>query len=191
MQRNSLERSSPMQLARQPGSPEGWIDPGQTMLDGPAREALRQAAASLDAAERRRRPHEMCAALAQVGRCYRDLRALSAAEDALGQALRWARASGSVDQQVELLCELADTACALAEELADDQPRSAHSARERARDRSYEATRLASAVADPHWEVTVLLRVSDALNRCGDHDDALGLATRALELMAAEGKASD
>jgi len=188
MRRNALDRSPSMQLVRQPGSPEGWIDPGQTMLDGPAREALRQAAAALDAAERHMRPHEMSAAFAQVGRCYRELRAHSAAEDALGQALRWARASASVDLQVELLCDLADTACALADELADDEPRSAHTARERARDRGFEASRLASGVADPHWEVTVLLRVSDTLNRCGDHDDALGLATRALALIAAEGK---
>jgi tetratricopeptide (TPR) repeat protein len=179
-----------MQLQRQPGRPEGWIDSGQTMLDGPEREALRQAAAALDDAERHMRPHEMGAALAQLGCCYRGLRAHSAAEDAFGQALRWARASASVDLQVELLCDLAETACALAEELADDEPRSAHAARERARDRSFEATRFAGSVADPHWEVTVLLRISDALNRCGDHDDALGLATRALELIAAEGKSN-
>jgi len=122
-----------MQLQRQPGSPEGWIDSGQTMLDGPERQALRQAAAALDHAERHMRPHEMGAALAQLGCCYRGLRAHSAAEDAFGQALRWARASASVDLQVELLCDLAETACALAEELAEDEPRSAHAARERAR----------------------------------------------------------
>ena len=32
----------------------------------------------------------------------------------------------------------------------------------------------------------VLLRVSDVLDRCGDHDDAISLQTRALSLMSAE-----
>lgn len=181
---NGIERSPPMQLQRQPGSPDGWIDAGQTMLDGPAREALRQAAAALDAAEMKALPHEMAAAHAQVGRCYRALRSPAAAEDTLLQALRWARASGSSDLQVELLCELAETACELAAELAEDEPRSAHGARERARDRAFEASGLAGQVADAQWEITVLLRISDTLNRCGDHDDAAALQSRAMALMA-------
>ena len=178
-----------MQLQRQPGSPEGWIDPGQTMLDSPAREALRVAAAALDAAEVKALPHDMAAALGQVGRCYRALRSPGAAEDTLLQALRWARASGSADQQVELLCELAETACALASELAEQEPRSAHAARERARDRAFEASRLAGQVADAQWEITVLLRISDTLNSCGDHDDAAALQSRAMALMAREATA--
>lgn len=186
MQRNEHDRSLTMQLQRHPGSPEGWIDAGQTMLDSPAREALRHASAALDTAEVRAKPHDMCGALARLGRCYRDLRAHSAAEDVLGQALRWARATGSPDLQVDLLCELAETACMLAEELAEDEARSAYAARERARDRAFEASRLAGSVADAQWEITVLLRISDTLNRCGDHDDALGLQTRALQLMASE-----
>jgi hypothetical protein len=39
-------------------------------------------------------------------------------------------------------------------------------------------------VADPDWEIKVLLRVSDVLDRCGDRDDAVQLQTRALRLMA-------
>ena len=35
----------------------------------------------------------------------------------------------------------------------------------------------------PHWEIKVLLRASDVLDRCGDHDDAITLQTRAMELM--------
>jgi len=37
--------------------------------------------------------------------------------------------------------------------------------------------------ADPHWEIKVLLRASDALDRCGDHDDAITMQTRAMALM--------
>ena len=38
-------------------------------------------------------------------------------------------------------------------------------------------------VADPQWEIKVLLRVSDVLDRCGDHDDAVELQSRAMRLM--------
>ena len=41
----------------------------------------------------------------------------------------------------------------------------------------------ARSVADPQWEITVLLRVSDVLDRCGDHDDAVALQSRAMRLM--------
>ena len=42
---------------------------------------------------------------------------------------------------------------------------------------------LAGHVADAQWEVTVLLRISDVLDRCGDHDDAVQLQARAMGLM--------
>ena len=38
-------------------------------------------------------------------------------------------------------------------------------------------------MADPSWEVLVLLRVPDVLDRCGDRADAVLLQTRALRLM--------
>ena len=47
-----------------------------------------------------------------------------------------------------------------------------------------EASTLAGRVADPSWEVQVLLRISDVLDRCGDRDDAVQLQTRALRLMS-------
>lgn len=154
----------------------------QPMLDTQERTALRQALVRLDRAEAAGRPYEMSAALTAVGRCYRRLNALRAAEDSLQQALRWAHGCGSVDLQVDLLCELAECACTIAEQLGDSEFRGAHAARERARDAAFEASVLVRRVADPAWERAILLRISDALDRCGDHDDAAWLQSRALGL---------
>ncbi len=149
-----------------------------------ARDAICAAAARLDAAELRAEPFGMSQALAEVGRGYVALRALPSAESCLNQALRWGRMAGSTDLVVDLLCELSETTTALAEDLDALSPGSGHAARERARDHAFEASTLASRVADNAWEVQVLLRVSDVLDRCGDRDDAVLLQTRALRLMA-------
>jgi tetratricopeptide (TPR) repeat protein len=152
-------------------------------LSPSARDALRRAASALDAAEAAGHPYLMSQALAQVARCYRDVGALAGAETGFELALRWARVAGSADPCTELLCELGETAAALGESLHGDDPAAARAALERARDHAFEASRLAGRVADPHWEPTVLLRLSDLLHRCGDHDDACLLQTRALRLL--------
>lgn len=154
-----------------------------SMLETPQRAALREALVRLDQAELTGRPYELSAALTTVGRCYRRLNALRAAEDSLRQALRWAHACGSIDLQVDLLCELAECACGQADQLGEDEFRGAHAARERARDAAFEASVLARRVADPEWERCTLLRISDVLSRCGDHDDAAWLQSRALGLV--------
>ena len=162
----------------QPLMPEG-----QAMLPSRAREALREAAAALDIAERHQQPLEMSLALAQMARCYRALQALAPAALCLERALGWAHALGAADQAVEILCLLAETHCAQAERHAAEDSRRGHQALERTRDRAFEATGLAAHVADPQWEIKVLLRISDVLDRCGDHDDAVELQSRAMELM--------
>jgi tetratricopeptide (TPR) repeat protein len=153
------------------------------MLQSPARSALREAAAALDIAERYRQPLEMSLALAQMARCYRALQAYGPAEWYLQQALTWARTLGAIDQAVEILCLLAETSCTLAELLARDDHRRSHAALERTRDSIFEVTRVVAHVADPEWEIKVLLRISDVLDRCGDHDDAARLQSRAMRLM--------
>jgi tetratricopeptide (TPR) repeat protein len=154
----------------------------QAMLHDPTRSALVDAAAALDLAERRLQPLQMCTALAQMARCYRALQALRPAESCFDKALAWAQLLGAPDQAVEILCQLAETSCALAELQAQGrQPRQA--ALERTRDRAFEAVALAAQASDPQWEVKVLLRVSDVLDRCGDHDDAVELQARAMRLM--------
>jgi len=44
-----------------------------------------------------------------------------------------------------------------------------------------DAARLAGQTTEPHWEVKLLLRASDVLDRCGDHDDAVLMQLGRLE----------
>ena len=155
----------------------------QAMLDSPARRALRQAVTALDLAEQLCMPIEMCLALAQVARCYRALQALEPAEWYLQQAYRWSCVLGAPDQSVELLCQLAEVSCAVALSRQSDDALRRQRALERTRDRAFEAGALAEKVADAAWEVKVLLRISDVLDRCGDHDDAVQWQARAMRLI--------
>jgi tetratricopeptide (TPR) repeat protein len=157
--------------------------PQALLLDEPAHAALRGAAAALDAACQRHQPILMSQALAHMARCYAALPALGQAISCYQQALRWARVTGAVDHLVDLLCELSDTSASLAQALDEQRPGSGDPARERARALAFEASALAGRVADPSWEVKLLLRISDIHDRCGDHDDAVLLQTRALRLM--------
>ena len=161
------------------------------LLDEPLREALRQAAAALDAAERRGQPFALSQALVQMARGYRAMHALASAETYLELALRWARATHSTDHTVDLLCELCEAAEDVAQAQDAQAPGSGHQARERARDHAFEASTLAGRVADPDWECTVLLRISDVLDRCGDRDDAVQLQARALRLLGGNADAAD
>ncbi len=154
------------------------------LLDAATRDELCHAVRDLDAAERCGHPLPLSQAHVQVARCYAAMGALEEAELYLMQALRCARTLATLDIAVELLCETAELACGIADRLAgDDDSRCGHAARERARDCAFEAAGLAAQVTDPQWEVKVLLRVSDVLDRCGDHDDAVTMQTRALLMM--------
>jgi hypothetical protein len=159
------------------------MPPINAMLESPARSALREAAAALDRAERFKHPLEMTLSLAQMARCYRGLQASEPAEWYLERALAWAGTLGAIDQSVEILCLLSETSCSLAEKHARSDARRSRAARERTRDRVFEIARMADRVADPAWEIKVLLRISDVLDRCGDHDDAVELQSRAMRLM--------
>jgi tetratricopeptide (TPR) repeat protein len=152
-------------------------------MPGPAREALALAIRALEAVEFVPVPMLQARALADVAHAYRALGALDVAQSHLQQALRWARCLGA-DAEVELLCELAELAVAQAAQVQAEDRRAAHAHRERARDHAFEAATLACRAADAHWEVHVLLRVSDALDRCGDHSDAIALQCRALHLLS-------
>lgn len=149
---------------------------------GPAREALALAIHALELADAAA-PALRLRALADVAHCYRALGALSPAESYLQQALRWSRVISPADATVDLLCELAELAVEEAAGLGEEDALAAHRAREKARDLAFEAAAEACHAADPHWEVQVLLRVSEALDRCGDHGDAIALQCRALQLL--------
>ncbi len=159
-------------------------------IDEDARRDLCEAAAALDAAELAGRPADMSRALARLAQCHGRLRAWAGAEVYLEMALRWARCTASTDGVVELLCELSQTAALLARAQDADRCGEGRAARERARDHAFEASTLAGRVADPAWEVKVLLRISDVLDQCGDHEDAAQLQSRALRLLAGCGSAA-
>ena len=154
--------------------------------DPPARAALDAAMRFLELVESWGRPVELAQALTQVGLALVGLRAFDAAESYFGQALRFAAMLGVADARVDLLCHLAEVACAQADAAAasdDADPMIGRRLRERARDRAYEAAGLAAQVTDAQWEVRVLLRVSDVLESCGDHDDAAAIQDRAVALL--------
>ncbi len=151
-----------------------------------AREALRVAVAALDAAEAQGEPARLSQALARVGRCHREVGALAEADWYAKRGLAIARGLGAVDASVDALCELAELALERAQRLdAQDEAQGAHRLRDAARDRGFEAARLAQRAADPQWEINVLLRVSDLFDRLGDHEDAIEMQCRAVALIAA------
>lgn len=155
--------------------------------DGPAREALHAALKELAVAEAyqgRARAIVLCEALTGVAQALAGLHAYGPAEQHLALALRWAAQLGGCDLAADLHCAWAEVATNAAD-LADAQDDDAGCAagRDRAREHACEAARLARQATDPNWELRLVLRASDVLERCGDHDDALQLQQHALQLM--------
>jgi hypothetical protein len=162
----------------------------QSADDASTSDRLRVAALALESARCSGSPLRIALALSHVAQCLQAHGADAAAEDYLNQALRWGRGTGSTDLVVDLLCNACETAVTIAESRSCDIARSRRSAaRERAREHAFEASRLAAHVADRGWEATVLLRISDALDRCGDRNDAAALQMRALRLMSGSSSA--
>jgi hypothetical protein len=156
------------------------------------RQALREATAALDAAETAGEPARLSQALAVVSRCHRRLGALAEAVWCAKRGLQLARSLAAVDASVDALCELAELSVARAALLDDqDESRGAHRLRDAARDHGFEAAQLALRSADPQWEITVLLRVSDLFDALGDHDDAIALQCRAVGLMTRAAEAAE
>lgn len=167
--------------------PVGLSADGAALGDGAARDALRQAMRHLSDADLVQGSHRapaLCQALTEAARALAGLHAYGPAESHLAQALRWALQMGGQDLAADLHCAWAEVATNAAD-LAEAQGEQARSraARDRARDQAFEAARLAGLATDPNWEIRVLLRASDVLDRCGDHDDSVLLQQRALVLM--------
>ena len=177
-----------VQLPRKPvHHPVGLSADGAALGDGAARDALRQAMRHLSDADLVQGSHRapaLCQALTEAARALAGLHAYGPAESHLAQALRWAVQMGGQDLAADLHCAWAEVATNAAD-LAEAQGEQARgrAARDRARDQAFEAARLAGLATDPNWEIRVLLRASDVLDRCGDHDDSVLLQQRALVLM--------
>jgi tetratricopeptide (TPR) repeat protein len=153
-----------------------------SFTDPRVRERLRRALASLELAALTRRPWALVEAHREAARAYREAGALASAAAMLEQALRWSPLVGSVDARADLLCEWVELLAEQSDAFERLEAGSGRPARERARDAVFEASQVAARVADPRWEVTVLLRLSDVLDRFGDRDDATLLQMRALQL---------
>jgi tetratricopeptide (TPR) repeat protein len=148
--------------------------------------ALELAARLLEQAHATGRPGLMADACHRLARCWRALGERRAALAALERALPWARTSGAYDQALDLQCEMAELLADMATRADRGERGSGRPLRERARDAVFEVARAAAGCADPRWEVMLLLRISDVLDRFGDHDDATVLQVRALRLTATE-----
>jgi hypothetical protein len=160
---------------------------GSRRADAAARTALDASMRFLELVEGWGRPVEMVQALSQVGQALIGLQALDAAEAYFVKALGHAVRLGVVDARVDLLCTLAELACARAERAGDDAASTTgRQLRDRARDHAFEAAGLASQVTDARWEVHVLLRIGDVLDSCGDHDDAATMQHRATALLGVD-----
>jgi tetratricopeptide (TPR) repeat protein len=172
-----------MKSAPRPLIPMDHAEAG--LPEGQARQALTLALRTLDMAQLHQRPADMSTALALVARSLKALGAYPAAAGYLLQARRWATLLPGRDALIDLECELAEVACARAEAAlaAGDERSILRQARGCTRAHALEAAKLAAQASDGQWEVKVLLRVSEVLDRCGDHDDAATLQNRAISLM--------
>ena len=162
--------------------------PANACFDAAQRRALDGAMRFLALVQTWGQPAAMTQALTQVGQCLMQATALDMAEAYFARALQWSATLGAVDAQVDLLCTLAELHTRLARQAyADDLDESKGNAcRERARDHAFDAAALAGQVTDPQWEVRVLLRISDVLEHCGDHAEAVTFEDRAAVLLGLE-----
>lgn len=152
--------------------------------DDATRNALCVAIAALESAQADGAAGAIAEAQLGLARCYSAMGALGFALALLEQGLAVAQ---GLDQRVELLIERINTLARHATQLEAQVPGGGRASREAARDHIFEASGLAARVADPRWEVKVLLQLSDVLDRFGDRDDAVHLQTRALRLMQRPG----
>jgi tetratricopeptide (TPR) repeat protein len=142
---------------------------------------LRLALASLKLAQAAGRPWALAEAHREAALAYRQLNAWPSALAWLEHAWQWAQLTGGVDQALDIQCDLVETLALLAEANEQERTGGGQLQREQARDLVCQASHQASRVADPSWEVTVLLRLSDVLDRFGDRDEATLLQVRALQ----------
>lgn len=150
------------------------------------RDQLRASLRQLEAVQAHPRPWALAEAHRAVGGAYRDLGAWPSAVANLQVARRWAQASQARDLDIDIACTLVETLANAADAAEQQQRGIGRPQREQARDLVFEVTQQAASAADAQWEVGVLLRLSDVLDRFGDRDDATQLQIRALRLTVGE-----
>jgi hypothetical protein len=151
--------------------------------------ALRAALLAVERAEATASQQMLWPAWLDVARCWRRMGATEEAHGSLRNALRVARSARSSAALVDVLCEVAENTCDLADMHVGVSRERVRHWRDRARDEVFEASTWLLGAEPSAKAVETLLRLSDVLSRCGDHDDASVLQMRALAWMsrAAEG----
>jgi hypothetical protein len=181
MSLSNLLLTSPSHVARA----EGFELP-----QGPSQDALLTAMHLLDLARENRCAAENSDNWRRDGLIESTMSAWESAEAYQMEAFGWALSLGAVEPNAELMCELADSTCADAEVIAattsDTGDRRSSEIRARSRGLALEAARLAGLASNPEWEVELLMRVSEVLDRCGDHGDAIAMQVRALTLISGD-----
>lgn len=146
--------------------------------------ALQAALMAVERAEAAASQQALWPAWLDVARCWRRMGATQEAHTSLRNALRVARAARNSAALVDVLCEMAENACDLADmHMGSSRERVRHW-RDMARDEVFEASTWLLRAEPSSDAIAMLLRLSDVLNRCGDHDDASVLQMRALAWMS-------
>lgn len=151
-----------------------------------SREQLRTALRHLETVQAAGRHWALAEAHLAVARGYRDIGALPSALANLHTARRWAQAAGARDLDIDIACTLVETLAGAADAAERSQRGGGRPLRDQARDVVFEAAQALARAADAQWEVGVLLRLSDVLDRFGDRDDATQLQMRALQRTVGE-----
>jgi hypothetical protein len=146
--------------------------------------ALRTALKAVEQAEASASSQALCHAWLRVGRCWRVLHSPDEAHNSLRHALREARTTRRAHELVQVLCEMAENTCDLADVQPEPSSEWLRMSRDKARDEVFEASSWLLRGGASADAAHTLLRLSDVLNRCGDHDDATVLQARALGWMA-------
>jgi hypothetical protein len=149
-----------------------------------------RAQASLELARATRQPMRLCEALIAMARCERRSGWAEDAADTLDEALRWARTLlNSRDLLADLLCERGELAADMALDADSSSPDADPDSWLMARACAAEAAGLAASTSDPDWEIKLLLRASDLLNRLGCTGDAVAIQARAMDRQSRPGHA--
>lgn len=150
------------------------------------RDQLRDTLRQLEAVQASPRPWALAEAHRAVAGAYRGLGAWPSAAANLQAARRWAQAGQARDLDIDIACTLVETLADAAEAAEQQQRGHGRPQRDLARDLVFDVTQQAASAADAQWEIGVLLRLSDVLDRFGDRDDATQLQIRVLQLTVGE-----
>jgi hypothetical protein len=133
-------------------------------------------------------PAHLMIALAAAASRRRREGDLAQAQALIERALQIALVQPALDAACALWCEQAELLADWVQQIGPGPSAGAQRdwLREQARICCLEALALAHRCSDPAWEVQLLLRASDALDRLGEHADAIAVQCHAMRRMASD-----